>query len=176
MLYEFKLVILGNLSVGKTSLVKRFVTHAFKESYKPTLGTEIYLKELIINDEKIIFQLWDLAGAPNFANIRLSFYQKADGGFLVNDVTRPETLQSLDQWMEEVEKAIKYVPEYLILGNKADLVENRLTSKDQLNEFGQKRNIDVLETSAKNGDNVDFAFNKMAKMLIEKEKAEELST
>ncbi|MHA2364648.1 MAG: Rab family GTPase [Candidatus Hodarchaeales archaeon] len=168
---EFKLLMLGNLGVGKTSLVKRFTTATFRDTYKPTLGTEIFLKEITVDDKEVILQLWDLAGAPNFANIRKAFYQKADAAFLVNDLTQPDTLMDLKQWMSEVEKAIGYLPEVLILGNKSDLEVDRKTSTDDLLKFTQENNLEnAIETSAKTGVNVEKAFYTITRKLLTKER------
>ncbi|MHA2366573.1 MAG: Rab family GTPase [Candidatus Hodarchaeales archaeon] len=168
--HSIKLILLGDPSVGKTSLVKRFVDDAFKADYKPTLGTEIYGKEKTIEDEPILFQIWDLSGHQSFKNIRMTFYQKADAAFLICDLTRQETLTNLDRWTEEVNKAIGYYPLLIIIGNKIDLDLAREISSDNLEKFALEKNCEFIETSARTGDNVNKAFEIIALQYLEQNK------
>lgn len=166
--HEYKILLLGDVGVGKTSTMRRFVSATFKENYKPTLGAEILIKEVTFDNKTILLQIWDLAGAYNFKNIRPNFYKKTDGAFLICDLTRADTLNDLENWKGEVNKSIHYDPIYLIIGNKSDLGNVRIITKDMLNETQkQLRSLGFIETSAKTGENVEKAFEMLIKALIQ---------
>jgi small GTP-binding protein len=171
--YELKILMLGDLGVGKTSTVKRFITASFQERYKPTLGTEVLVKELTVDSIPVILQIWDLAGAANFKSIRASFYRGTSGAFLLCDLTREETLKNLSEWVREVDGALQQRPVYFLLGNKSDLQSDRQVSPVMLERAAQEFGTETyLETSAKTGTNVDEAFYRISQVLIKKEKSQ----
>ncbi|HKZ42761.1 MAG TPA: Rab family GTPase [Candidatus Hodarchaeales archaeon] len=169
--HEIKLLILGDPAVGKTSTVIRFATSSFEREYKPTLGTEIFVKELSVDEEKIILQVWDLAGSPLFSGVRKGFYKNSDAAFLVCDLTRPNTLESLKGWTAETFKALSYHPVYLLVGNKVDLTTERKVTMQQLQVSGQKLQVvEIVEASARTGLNVNEAFYTVAKYVLDRKR------
>jgi small GTP-binding protein len=166
---EYKVIIVGNISVGKTSLIKRLTTSEFSGDYKPTLGTDIYLYKTRIDGVESVIQLqiWDLAGSPNFAEIRKGFYRKADLISLVCDLTRKKTLEDLGIWITEIKSAyIDQMPTLFLLGNKHDLEYSRTVSSEDFVNFATKNKISFYkETSAKTGHNVKESFDAIAKHL-----------
>lgn len=166
--YEFKVILCGNMGVGKTSLVKRFVHTDFAESYKPTLGTEIYYKQITFKGNAVILQVWDLAGAPNFRNIRASFYRGTNAALLVTDLTRPETLSSIVRWREEIRQVLGNDPVSLLVGNKVDLIGSRSISEEDVRSFLlTNQDLSWVETSAKTGERVEEAFEQLASQLVQ---------
>lgn len=163
---EFKIIVIGNISVGKTSLIKQFVKSEFKGDYKPTLGTDIYLKLLKINSEQLELQIWDIAGSKNFGQIRQNFYKKSNAVCLVFDLTRKNTFSDLNNWINEFNKAEQKDALFYLIGNKSDLELNDV-NEDQIISFCKKNSIiRFKEASAKTGANVDQAFYDIAKELL----------
>ncbi|MFQ5981273.1 MAG: Rab family GTPase [Candidatus Heimdallarchaeota archaeon] len=167
-----KLLLIGSLAVGKTSLIIRFVQKKFKRSVKPTIGANFLVKEfnteaLDGNLTTFILQIWDLAGyhhATITEAIARRYYMGADGVFFCYDLTRAATLEDIRTWKQDLEDAIPYgkvTP--ILIGNKNDLVEEREIEESDgkvlAKEIGA---IDFLETSAKTGHGVEKAFHNMA--------------
>ena len=167
-----KVVVLGDPAVGKTALVDRVSTGSFESDYKLTLGVNITIRRITIGDTEIAFQIHDIAGHAFFSEVRPNFYIGSGGAILVYDITRPETLPSLTEWMDEFHKNCKNNSPIVILGNKTDLIEDR--SKLVLGEeFAQKAGSTHFGTSAKDGSNVQTAFETIAKKIIHDEAEQE---
>ncbi len=176
-----KIVLLGDGSVGKTTLRERFMGRGFTTSYLPTLGAEFVSKVLpITRPTKTIslrFQIWDLAGQPTFKQIRKLYYRDSVGLILVFDITRPESLYNLKTWLSE---AITYSGSkklsVVILGNKIDLRELDWVRAEEitqtLNEINKFDTLDspaiFYQTSAKTGENVNLAFETIGKKILDR--------
>ncbi|MBD3193233.1 MAG: GTP-binding protein [Candidatus Heimdallarchaeota archaeon] len=173
--FLFKLILLGDGAVGKTSLRKRYTTGSFTGDYLRTMGTDFALKRLMIDDTEFRLQIWDIAGqtSTRFTGLNDSYFFGASGAILVFDVTRPETLDNLSFWIEKVRKNLGHIP-MIIFGNKIDL-RDQLESlePEQGEEFAQKiteeSNLEIkyYETSAKTGENVEQAFFEIAKNMYD---------
>ena len=164
---EFKVVILGDEAVGKTSLFYRYIHNKFENSYKQTLGTEILLKELSLNDEKVILQIWDVAGGSYFKRYREKYYNNATGALLVFDLTRRKTFDHLTQWLEEFETTLSKKPKYVLVGNKKDLQEQQTVGLQEINDFAEQMGFKLELTSAMTGENVESAFSHLAEMMYQ---------
>jgi small GTP-binding protein len=166
-----KVVVLGDPQVGKTALVDRFSTGSFENDYKLTLGVNITIRRLTIGETEIAFQIHDIAGHAFFSEVRPNFYIGSGGAILVYDVTRPETLPSLIEWKDEFYKNCSQESPVVILGNKTDLIEDR--SKLIIGEeFAQKEGTTHFGTSAKDGSNVQTAFETIARKIINEDLGE----
>jgi small GTP-binding protein len=166
--YAYKIVLGGEGSVGKTSLVHSFVEGKFDTDYKSTIGTSIMKKELAIrgSDAKVRFIIWDLAGQDQFKRVRQTYYQNAEAGIVVFDVTRKDTLQTVEKWVEETRRGSgKPDIKMIIVGNKIDL-PNRQVSYEEGVALGKKLGISYIECSAKTGDMVNDAFEMLALALV----------
>ena len=108
--FTCKIIVVGDFAVGKTSFIKRYLTESFTFDYKPTVGVDIFTKQVILRENKIVFQFnfWDIAGQELFQQIRKKFYEGADAAFLIYDCTRPETFQNIPKWDIEIPSNIKY--------------------------------------------------------------------
>ena len=151
----YKYICGGESGVGKTSIVERFCKEAFLDSYKPTFGFSIFSK--VIDFEKSVLKLiiWDIAGLAELKPLRKEFYKGAQGALLVFDTTRPETLEPLKEWREEILNVCGEIP-FVICGNKIDLEVG--VSIEEVKEFAEEINAPLLFTSAKTGENIEEAF------------------
>ncbi len=162
---KFKVIVVGDPAVGKTSLVLRFTDRAFKRTYMPTLGTNISDKIVEFPDFIMSFQLWDVAGQAKFSRFRKSFYSGAAGHVLVFDLTQPETLKNLYAWSKDIKDLIGDTPG-LILGNKHDLAEERKVPDEAIQNLSRDIGLPVVFTSALTGENVDEAFKELGLKIV----------
>lgn len=162
-----KVVILGESSVGKTSLMNQYVNRKFSNQYKATIGADFLTKEVTIDDRTVTMQIWDTAGQERFQSLGVAFYRGADCCVLVFDVTAPSTFKSLDSWRDEfLIQASPRDPEnfpFVLLGNKDDLEPRAISAKRAQQWCQNKNNMPYFETSAKSGSNVEQAFLAIAK-------------
>ncbi|HUU76716.1 MAG TPA: Rab family GTPase [candidate division Zixibacteria bacterium] len=174
--FVFKVVLMGDGSVGKTSIRSKFMGVGFKSEYIKTIGADFASKAIVLGHNKVHFQIWDLAGQKMYKHVRSSFYSGCKCGFLVCDLTQPSTLESLDTWVEEaLEHSGGYLKIFIILGNKHDLIDQRKVKQEEIEKLLSKlksmKDIEAayLETSALTGENINEAFEIMGKMFLEKE-------
>ncbi|MHA2474962.1 MAG: GTP-binding protein [Promethearchaeota archaeon] len=161
--YAFKLILGGEGGVGKTSMVHRFVEDSFQTDYKSTIGTSIMKKECDFAglDSRVRFVIWDLAGQAQFKRVRQSYLANAEAGILVYDVTRRETFDNLESWYKEAKDVTPSIS-LILVGNKIDLVEDRVVTKEEGEEMAKNLSLSYIETSAKTGENINDAFKMLA--------------
>lgn len=112
--------------------------------------------------------LWDLGGQPHFKHVRSTFYQGAVGAMLVYDITRRSTFDNLENWRKELLKTVKEEPVTVVIGNKVDLSNLREVRTEDGKRYAKEINASFFETSAKNGENVEAAFNLLVKEIIKR--------
>lgn len=162
----YKVIVIGDPAVGKTSLLTKFVKNQFQEKYLPTVGVNI-VKEPINLDQATVINLmfWDVAGQPQFYMLHRPYFNGADGVILVFDVTRSSTFSNVNNWWNS---AVKYglsgVPRILI-GNKIDLKDERKIILPMAEHLSEKLNAPYFETSALTGENVKSVFQKIAELV-----------
>ncbi|EDR22255.1 hypothetical protein, conserved [Entamoeba dispar SAW760] len=171
----FKIIILGDSGVGKTSLLNQYVTKQFSSQYKATIGADFMTKDITINDQQISLQIWDTAGHERFASFGTAFYRGADVCMLVCDVTVAESFEHLEVWRKEfISGGNPSDPEsfpYVVIANKNDCEPaNRAVSSDQLRQWCITNGYEFFECSAKTGWNVDSAFTKAATLVAMRQK------
>jgi small GTP-binding protein len=172
--YIYKICVVGDGGVGKTSMVLRYTDNKFKENYIMTIGTNFGMKSIKLPEkpgDKVILQIWDLAGQDQFQTIRPLFYQGAKSIVYVFDLTRKNSIVNLFKWKEEVEQIVGSIP-CILVGNKLDLVnyEKKKADKEEVDFVKTKLNASsYFETSAKAGFNIDNAFMESAKCIFETE-------
>lgn len=167
----FKCVTIGETAVGKTSLVRRFTTGKFSESYLKTIGADFTIKYMDYPEKgmRVLLQLWDLAGEPKFKWIRPDYYSEAQGAILVYDVTRKETFFELDEWLENLRTYCGDIP-CVLLGNKIDITnKKRQVTTEMGTQFAEERNLPFFETSASTGVNVEEAFRTLTDLILGKD-------
>jgi small GTP-binding protein len=155
---------LGAFSVGKTSLVKRYIQSIFSEKYQTTIGVKIDKKTVTLGGQTIDMILWDLPGEDDFQALKQSYLQGASGYLLVVDGTRKSTLDTGHVISEKVRHLVGDIP-YILVINKSDLVQEWDIPETTEKELAEK-NIIVFKTSAKTGENVEKAFTCLAEKMI----------
>ena len=164
--YILKIITMGDANSGKTLLCNRICNSAADRGYMPTIGVEFSSTDLEINDLNIKLQLWDTAGQECFAPIVRSYYKNIVGIFFIIDLTSQNSIKNIDFWLDEFNS--NRVPDcetiVLALGNKIDC-DDRIISYEDISDIFKKKNIDYMEISAKNKDNVEksklFLINKI---------------
>ena len=177
--YLFKLLLIGNSSVGKSSLLFRFVENVWDDSFVPTIGVDfvskkyfyiyIYiqkLKTLEVNGKKVKLQIWDTAGQERFKNITASYYRGGNGVLVVYDITDRESFENLNSWLIEIEKNANKNVYKLLIGNKCDLEEKRKVSYQEGKDFAESNGMKFIETSAKTASKVQEAFELLTSEII----------
>ena len=169
--YKFKLCIIGDGGVGKTSLTRRYLEGIFKVNWKMTIGVDFYLKKLMINDQKVSLQVWDFAGEEKFRFLLPGVLIGANGTIFMYDITRYSTFKNLDDWLEVFNTTNKEHGQEIskiLVGSKTDLIDNRTISKDNAIKYAENKNfLNYLECSSKNGENVEQVFDIIAKIMLE---------
>jgi small GTP-binding protein len=158
---RFKLIVVGDATVGKTSLINQFVTHTFVTDYRPTLGISITSQVYRVqgfDESRINFMVWDVAGQKFFQRVRKHYYSHAHAAFIVYDVTSRDTFDHVEMWYNDMQGEIPKVP-IVLVGNKTDLSDQRVVSLAEGREKAKALKCLFMETSAKTGENVRDAFN-----------------
>ena len=164
---KIKLMIIGETKTGKTSLISRYCKGDFAESpYLSTIGIDFQIKNLTINSKKIRLQIWDTAGQERFRNIAKNYYQSSDGFIIVYDITNSESFQTLDYWVEEIKSNSHEFTKMILVGNKCDLEEERQVKKEEGKDYAKKEKIKFYEVSAKEGTNINTAFDTLVKDIL----------
>jgi len=167
--YQFKIIIVGDPNVGKTSLILRYTDNAFRRNYVPTLGVMVSDKIFKIEDSIVQLTLWDIGGQQKFQTMRNQFYRGSDAVFLVFDLTRVESFNNIPKWFSDVSQQLKDRSEEImgfIIGNKKDLIDKIQVTEDMESQIANKLELGFIETSALLGENVDYAFSTIANLLL----------
>ena len=165
--FIFKVLMLGNSNVGKSSLFLRFVDDIWNDTFVPTIGVDFKIKTIEIDQKKVKMQIWDTAGQERFKNIISSYYRGANGILLIYDVTEKESFKSLSNWLIEIEKNGNKNVLKVLIGNKSDLEDKRVISFNQGKEFSDMYGLKFIETSAKKNLNVNEAFESLGREIME---------
>jgi small GTP-binding protein len=176
--YMIKLVLIGDSAVGKTSIRQKYLGHGFQKEHLTTLGADFAAITKEVDEYKIKYQIWDLAGQPMFKNVRPRFFKGCFGALAVFDITRKDTFLNLGNWIEELYQfSGRGVVPIIILANKMDLENEQQVTKEEAQEFVDEFNKKTKElsienfflpTSAKTGLNIDKAFSILGQYIVER--------
>ena len=162
----FKILTSGEGGVGKTTLLHRYIEGKFSAETKMTIGVEFFLKELNVDGQKVLLQLWDFGGQSRFRFMLESYVQGAKGAFLMFDLTRPMTLDNLENWVELVRKSDPNLP-ILFLGTKLDLTDEIFIDDDYISAYIEAFDLfDYMKVSSKTGENVQEAFETLTRAIL----------
>ncbi|MFQ5833295.1 MAG: Rab family GTPase [Candidatus Thorarchaeota archaeon] len=178
--FKFRVVLLGEAAVGKTSLIRRFTENAFDEDYKQTIGTTFASKDVSVTDDEgdsrqIRLIIWDMGGQTTYRELRRQFMKGSSGAIIVYDVTRPETFMAMNNWFESFRETCPNAV-VVVAANKVDLLDNRIVPVEpglMLRDWFQ---ADYYETSAKTGAAVTDVFAKLALLVLKQSRADREGT
>ncbi len=156
--YVFKYIIVGDSAVGKSCLLLQFTDKRFKSTHDLTIGVEFGSRTVQINEKAIKLQIWDTAGQESFRSITRSYYRGSIGALLVYDITKRQSFENLQKWMEEMKENAYSKMTTILIGNKVDLETERQVSYEEGQAFAKKHDLVFYETSAKSAHNVEKAF------------------
>lgn len=165
----FKLLIIGDSGVGKSSLLLRFADNTFSGTYITTIGVDFKIRTIDINGEKVKLQIWDTAGQERFRTITSTYYRGTHGVIVVYDVTSAESFVNVKRWLHEIEQNCDVVSRILV-GNKNDCPEKKVVETDDATKFAEQMGIQLFETSAKENINVEEMFNSITELVLQQKK------
>ena len=168
--YIIKILTLGETQVGKTSIVLRYSEDKFNYNKIATIGIDFKIKIIRKGNEKIKVSIYDTAGQERFKNIVKHYYKGANGVLLIYDITKRDTFEKLEFWLEDLKENSDNLNNLFIylIGNKNDLEEKREVDFEEANKFAKEKNIPYIEVSAKTGNNIKKLFDEMIKGTLTK--------
>ncbi|XP_010901337.1 ras-related protein Rab-41 isoform X4 [Esox lucius] len=164
-LRKFKLVFLGEQSVGKTSLITRFMYDSFDNTYQATIGIDFLSKTMYLEDRTVRLQLWDTAGQERFRSLIPSYIRDSTIAVVVYDITNLNSFQQTSKWIDDVRTERGGDVIIMLVGNKTDLADKRQITTEEGEQRAKELNVMFIETSAKTGYNVKQLFRRVAAAL-----------
>jgi len=169
----YKVLVVGDIGVGKTSIIRRYVNRSFSTQYKTTVGVDFHLKTIKKGDQTVRLQLWDIAGQERFGSMTRIYYKDAIGAFVVFDISRPSTLDTVRRWKQDLDQKVNIregeesIP-VILLANKIDMGNNN-KSRDEMDQLTKELGfIAWFETSAKLDKNIDSSVDFLLEIIERK--------
>ena len=167
---KYKIMVLGESKVGKTSLIKRYTKDQFGGVYLTTVGMDFQDKIIEIEDKKVRLQVWDTAGQERFRNVTKSYFQSSHGLLVVYDITDRESFEKINFWMDNIKNNAPENAKLILVGNKCDLANERKVTIEDGENKARNYNIKFFESSAKDGTNVNELFFYLANEIYQDDK------
>jgi Ras-related protein Rab-1A len=164
--YLFKVLLLGDSDVGKSSLILRYTEETFNSKLVNSIGVDFKMKKREIDGKVIKVQIWDTAGHERFRSITYSYYRGANAIIIVFDLSDKKSFISITEWLKQIEKHAKENVFKFLVGNKSDLVEQRKVSYDEAKQYADEHELPYIETSAKEGININELFDSSIKSFL----------
>lgn len=165
----FKLLIIGDSGVGKSSLLLRFADNTFTGNYITTIGVDFKIRTIDLEGEKVKLQIWDTAGQERFRTITSTYYRGTHGVIVVYDVTSGESFANVKRWLHEIEQNCEVVNRILV-GNKNDTPDSKVVLTEDAQRFADQMSIQLFETSAKENINVEEMFMTITRQVLRSKK------
>ncbi|EDO34944.1 predicted protein [Nematostella vectensis] len=166
--YMFKLLIIGNSAVGKTSFLFRYADDSFTSAFVSTVGIDFKVKTVFRNDKRVKLQIWDTAGQERYRTITTAYYRGAMGFILMYDITNEESFQAVQDWSTQVKTYSWANAQVILVGNKCDMEEERVVSYDRGKQLADQLGLEFYETSAKDNTNVKKVFERLVDIICDK--------
>ena len=166
--YSVKFIIVGDSSVGKSNILLRFSRNTFDPGHQATLGIEFANKHLIYNNTDYLIQIWDTAGQENFRSVTRAYYKASAVAMVVYDITKEESFEHIQSWLKDCKDLAPKTVLLVLVGNKTDLEDQRVISKERGENLAKENNMMFFETSAKSGKGIEEAFQKSIEAVDQK--------
>ena len=171
---KIKIVLLGDVGVGKSYIISRYIRNEFNENKAPTSGAYNYQKTIKIGDKEVLLELWDTAGQEKFRSLGKIFYQKAEAVCLVYDITNKKSFENLkNNWYEDLQQYGRKDVIIAVVGNKCDLYETEQVTKKQAEKFAKEKRAFFQLTSAKCNVGINELFKSLAEKYLNQENIRE---
>eukprot|EP01062_Namystynia_karyoxenos_P029612 TRINITY_DN2222_c0_g2_i1.p1 TRINITY_DN2222_c0_g2~~TRINITY_DN2222_c0_g2_i1.p1 ORF type:complete len:215 (+),score=83.55 TRINITY_DN2222_c0_g2_i1:100-744(+) len=165
----FKLLLIGDSTVGKSCLIVRFAEDKWEPNFISTIGVDFKVRNIDCGDKRIKLQIWDTAGQERFNNITRSYYRGSDGILVVYDVTNRESFEHVTKWLGELQKNTSDDAVRFLVGNKCDLSSQQVVTEQMGRAVAEERGMEFMQTSAKTGHNVEEVFSAITKLCVQRE-------
>ncbi|KQK82465.1 Ras-related protein Rab-3A [Amazona aestiva] len=166
--YMFKILIIGNSSVGKTSFLFRYADDSFTPAFVSTVGIDFKVKTIYRNDKRIKLQIWDTAGQERYRTITTAYYRGAMGFILMYDITNEESFNAVQDWSTQIKTYSWDNAQVLLVGNKCDMEDERVVSSEKGRQLAEHLGFEFFEASAKDNINVKQTFERLVDIICEK--------
>ncbi|CDK28119.1 unnamed protein product [Kuraishia capsulata CBS 1993] len=165
--YLFKIVLIGDSSVGKSNLLSRFTRDEFNLESRATIGVEFATRTIDIDGKRVKAQIWDTAGQERYRAITAAYYRGAVGALVVYDISNSESYESVSRWLREMKDHADANIIIELVGNKSDLDHLRAVPTEEAKNFATENRLLFTETSALNAENVELSFHQLLKSIYE---------
>ena len=169
--YLFKILLLGDSDVGKSSLILRYTDETFNSKLVNSIGVDFKMKKREIDGKIIKVQIWDTAGHERFRTITYSYYRGANAIIIVFDLSDKQTFISITEWLKQIEKHANENVFKFLVGNKSDLVDKRQITYEEAKQYADDHDLPYIETSAKEGININELFDSSIKTFLSNSKS-----
>lgn len=166
--YMFKLLIIGNSSVGKTSFLFRYSDDSFTSSFVSTVGIDFKVKTVHQQDKRIKLQIWDTAGQERYRTITTAYYRGAMGFILMYDITNDDSFNAVQDWCTQIKTYSWDNAQVILVGNKSDLEHERVVSTERGRRLADQLGLEFFETSAKDNVNVTIVFERLVDLICDR--------
>ena len=179
--FLYKILLLGDSSVGKTCFLMRYTDNTFQEIHMSTIGLDYKLKNVQLDDGKMVkIQIWDTAGQDRFRSITKNYYKGAHGIILIYDITNKKSFDNVRNWINQIKEEVSDKVSIVLVGNKVDDEQHRIVKTEDGEKIAKEFGLLFFECSAKSGINIDSTFNELVKKTVEnyskiKDKGEKLN-
>lgn len=162
---QAKLVLLGDMGAGKSSLVLRFVKGQFQDFQESTIGAAFFSQTVAVNEITVKFEIWDTAGQERYHSLAPMYYRGAAAAIIVFDITNSDSFVRAKKWVQELQRQGNANLVMALAGNKSDLASKRKVEPEEAQAYAEENGLFYLETSAKSAQNVNELFYEIARKL-----------
>ncbi|UYV67483.1 RAB3B [Cordylochernes scorpioides] len=166
--YMFKILVIGNSSVGKTSFLFRYAEDSFTSAFVSTVGIDFKVKTVFRKDKRVKLQIWDTAGQERYRTITTAYYRGAMGFLLMYDVTNEESFSSVQDWVTQIKTYSWDNAQVILVGNKCDLEDERVVSTERGRQLADQLALEFFEASAKDNINVKEVFERLVDIICDR--------